>query len=53
MLVKRLWLNSEQTAEKVVKKLFMEIWVQILPGLETNKYNRLRRFTANAGDFTG
>ena len=29
----------------------MELWVQILPGLEAKKYKRLRRITVNAGDF--
>ena len=31
----------------------MELWVQILPGLEANRYKRLRRIIANAGNFTG
>ena len=30
----------------------MELWVQILPGLEAKKYKRLRRIIANAGYFT-
>ena len=30
----------------------MELWVQILPGLEAKGYKRLRRIIANAGDFT-
>ena len=28
----------------------MELWVQILPGLEAKRYKRLRRIIANAGD---
>ena len=35
-----------------MKKLFMEFWVQILPGLEPKRYKRLRRIIANVGDFT-
>ena len=31
----------------------MELWVQILLGLEAKRYKRLRRIIANAGDFTG
>ena len=31
----------------------MELWVQILPGLEANRYKRLRRIISNAGNFTG
>ena len=34
-MVKGLWLKSEQTTEQeVIKKLSMELWEQILPGLE-------------------
>ena len=29
------------------------ITVQLLPGLETKRYKRLRRIIANTGDFTG
>ena len=31
----------------------MELWVQILPGLEAKRYEGLRRIIANAGDFVG
>ena len=31
----------------------MELWVQILPGLEANRYKRLRRIIATARDFIG
>ena len=31
----------------------MELWVQILLGLEAKRYKRLRRIIANAEDFTG
>ena len=31
----------------------MELWVQILPGLEAKKYKRMRRVIDNAGEFTG
>ena len=31
----------------------MELWVQILPGLEAKRSKRLRRIIANAGGFTG
>ena len=31
----------------------MELWVQILPGLEVRRYKRLKRIITNAGDFTG
>ena len=45
--------NSEQTTEEeVIKKLSMELWVSILPGLEAKIYKRPRRIIANAGDFT-
>ena len=51
--VKGLWLNSEQTTkEEVIKKLPMELWLQILPGLEAKRYKRLRRIIANAEYFT-
>ena len=54
IIAKGLWLNSEQTTqEEVVKKLSMELRVQILPGLEAKRYKRLMRIIANAGDFTG
>ena len=54
IIVKELWLKSQQTTEdEVIKKLSMELRVQILPGLEAKRYKRLRRITANAGDFTG
>ena len=54
ILVKGLWLNSEQTAEEeVIRKLSLKLRVQILPRLQTKRYKRLRRITANAGDFTG
>ena len=34
-MVKGLWLKSEQTTEQeVIKKLSMELWEQILPGLK-------------------
>ena len=40
MIVKRLWLDLEQvTEEEVIKKLSMELWAQILPGLETKRYD--------------
>ena len=54
IIVKELWLKSQQTTQdEVIKKLSMELRVQILPGLEAKRYKRLRRITANAGDFTG
>ena len=54
ILVKELWLKSQQTTQdEVIKKLSTELRVQILPGLEAKRYKRLRRITANAGDFTG
>ena len=31
--------------------LSMELWEQILSGLEAKSYKRLRRIIANAGDF--
>ena len=31
----------------------MELWVQILPGLQAKRSKRLKRIIANAGDFTG
>ena len=31
----------------------MELWVQILPGLEVRGYKRLKRIIANSGDFKG
>ena len=43
---------SKTMEKEVMKKLFMELWVQILPGLEAKRYKRLRRIIANAGDFT-
>ena len=53
IIVKGLWLNSEQTTEEaVIDKLPMELWVQILPGLEAKRYKRPRRIIANAGDVT-
>ena len=46
-------MNSEQTTEgEVIKKLSMELWVQILSSLEAKRYKRLRKIIANAGDFT-
>ena len=39
------------TEEEVIKKLSLELRVQILPGLETRRYKRLRRTIANARDF--
>ena len=30
----------------------MELWLQILPGLEAKRYKELRRIIANARDFT-
>ena len=36
-----------------MKKLSMELWVQILPDLKANRDKRLRRIIANAGDFPG
>ena len=54
IIVKELWLKSQQTTQdEVIKKLSTELRVQILPGLEAKRYKRLRRITANAGDFTG
>ena len=54
IIVKELWFKSQQTTQdEVIKKLSMELRVQILPGLEAKRYKRLRRITANAGDFTG
>ena len=54
VIVKGLWLNSEQTTEEeLIIKLSMELRVQILPGLEAKRYKSLRRIIANAGDFTG
>ena len=51
IIVKGLWLNSEQTTEEaVINKLPMELWVQILPGLEAKRYKRLRRIISNAAD---
>ena len=38
--------------EEVIKKLSMELWMQILPGLEAKRNKRLWRITANAADFT-
>ena len=53
IIAKGLWLNSEQTTqEEVVKKLSMELRVQILPGLEAKRYKKLRRIIGNAGNFT-
>ena len=31
----------------------MELWVQMLSGLEAKRYKRMSRIIANAGDFTG
>ena len=31
----------------------MKLWVQILLGLAEKRYKRLRKFIANAGEFTG
>ena len=31
----------------------MELWVKILPDLEAKRYRRLKKITANAGDFIG
>ena len=54
LIVKGLWLNSEQaTQDEVIKKLSMELPVQILPALEAKRYERLRRIIANAGNVTG
>ena len=54
IIVKELWLKSQQTTQdEVIKKLSTELRVQILSGLEAKRYKRLRRITANAGDFTG
>ena len=54
IIVKGLLLNAEQTAEEeVIKKLYVELWVHILPDLEAKRYKRLRRIVANAGDITG
>ena len=53
IIVKGLWLNSEQTTEEaVINKLPMELWVQILPGLEAKRYKRPRRIIGNAGEVT-
>ena len=53
IIVEGLWLNSEETTdEEVIEKLSIELWLQILPGLETKIYKRLRRIFANTGDFT-
>ena len=53
IIVEGLWLNSEETTdEEVIEKLSIELWLQILPGLETKIYKRLRRISANTGDFT-
>ena len=38
--------------EEVIKKLSMELWMQILPGLEAKRNKRLWRIIANAADFT-
>ena len=52
-MVKGLWLNSDQnTEEKVIKKLSVELWVQLLRGLEVKRSKRLRRIIGNARDFT-
>ena len=32
IIVKEIWLNSEQTTKEVIKMPFMELQVQILPG---------------------
>ena len=54
IIVKGLWLNLEQaTEEYVINNLSMELWVQVLAGLEAKRYKRMRRIIANAGDFTG
>ena len=54
MIVKGRWLNSQQTTqEEVIKKLSMELRVQIFTGLDTKRYKRLRRIISDAEYFTG
>ena len=45
--------HRKKRRTKRYEKPLMELWVQILPGLEAKRSKRLRRIIANAGDFTG
>ena len=44
--------RTNYSREEVIKKLSMELLVEILYCLEANRYKRLKRIIANDGDFT-
>ena len=44
IIVKGLWLNLEQaTEEYVINNLSMELWLQVLAGLEAKRYKRIKK----------